>query len=191
VNIPGATNSTYPATTTGYYSAQVSLPTCSATSYSEHVTEYPLPNPVISFDGVTLSTQNHFVTYQWYRDMSPIAGAVGSSIIPTDTGSYEVRVTDSNGCQSVSPAYPLTTSLGVRNVKEQTIKVYPNPATSMVHIQSTQPLRAILLTVDGRNVLQQDNAQDIDISGLPGGVYTLMLYDKEGMMVQADKLLKE
>ena len=188
LNIAGATNSTYSAGVPGSYTCTISVPGCSTTSYAANVVEHPLPNPVISFDGVTMSTQTYFTSYQWYRDMTAIGGATTYSIMPTMSGSYEVQVTDTFGCHSVATAYPL--SLGVTNVNKTAIRIYPNPANAMVHIEADQPLNAVIYTVDGRSVLEQNNATDINVSNLASGAYTIMLYDQAGTMVKAEKLIK-
>jgi hypothetical protein len=39
--------------------------------------------------------------------------------------------------------------------------------------------------------MELPDASEIDISSLTGGVYTLMLYDRAGLMVKAEKLVKE
>ena len=192
VDITGATSDLYTASTPGDYSCTVSLPTCSTASIAVTVVEHPLPNPVITYDGVTMSTGNYYITYQWYKDLVAISGATAASITPAASGSYEVAVTDTNGCQSVSTAYNLTGSLGVQQTGiTGLIKIYPNPATSAVHVQSAQQLKAVICTIDGRRVMELPDASDIDISSLTGGVYTLMLYDRAGLMVKAEKLVKE
>jgi len=188
LNIAGATNSTYSAGVPGAYTCTISVPGCSTTSYAANVVEHPLPNPVIFFDGVTISTQTYFTSYQWYRNMTAIGGANTYSILPTMSGSYEVQVTDTFGCQSVATAYPL--SLSVTNVNKAAIRIYPNPAGAMVHIEADQPLNAVIYAIDGRNVLEQHNATDINVSSLASGAYTIMLYDQAGTMVKAEKLIK-
>ncbi len=195
VDILGATNSTYSAGATGDYSCVVNIPGgCTTAAIAVSVVEYPLPNPIVTFDGLTLSTGNFYVSYQWFRNYNPIAG-VGPSIIPENTGTYTVRVVDTNGCQSVATGYIVTRIadnriLGVNNVNTDDIQIFPNPAQNIVHVVSTTPLRAVINAIDGRKVLDVAEAKDIDISQLAEGVYMLLLFDAEGQMIKAEKLTK-
>ena len=45
--------------------------------------------------------------------------------------------------------------------------------------------------MDGRTVLEQADAQTLDISALTPGAYLLTLYDKDGQSVVVQKLVKE
>jgi hypothetical protein len=43
-------------------------------------------------------------SYQWYADGSPIFGASLDYLVPTETGTYTVEITDANGCTSNASA---------------------------------------------------------------------------------------
>ena len=197
VNIPGATGSVYTATTSGDYSCIVNIPGgCITAAVAVTVTELPLPDPIIYFDGNTLTTGNYYVLFQWYRNLVPLP-QTGSSMVPDQTGDYTVKVVDSNGCQSVSTAY-IVRSVG--NGRELSvngpssgsdISVYPNPAKGMLHIVSSTPLRAVLTALDGRKVATAEDTTEMDISTVAEGVYMLMLYDKDGQLVKVEKVVKE
>jgi len=190
-NIPGATSSTYDATTPGNYSCIIMAPACSAASMSVSVDVLPLPNPVIIHSGATLSVADTFVTYQWYKDLIAIYGATTHTYTPVATGSYEVRVTDSSGCQSVSSAYPLLSLTGVAQVSEQDIHVYPNPATETVFIQSPVPVNAMLYSIDGKLMQQSNNATTMNIAQYPAGLYNLLLYTGDGQLIKAQMVMKQ
>ncbi len=196
VDILGATNNTYSANTSGNYSCVVTITAggCSSSSSTITLVQYPLPNPIITFDGYTLNVQGYYTSYQWFRNFNPIAG-VGPSINPEQLGDYTVRVIDSNGCQSVSTGYIVTKIgsarvLGVGSVSAEDISIFPNPSQNIVHIVASQPLNAVIHAVDGRKVMEQNDATELNISQLANGVYTLMLYNKEGQMVKVEKLTK-
>jgi len=197
VAIPGATGPTYNATTPGNYSCQISIPgSCTVTTVAIPVTEYPLPNPIVVFDGTYFQTGSYYVTYQWYKNLVAIPGATTSSTACTGSGDYKVAVTDTNGCQSYSDVYVDTTcslsggTTSVPNVNKGEIKIYPNPAQTVVHIASAMQVRAIINSIDGRAIMNISAARDIDISGLADGIYMIMLYDDNGAMVKAEKLVK-
>ena len=194
INIPGATAGTYNANTGGSYSCIVSVASgaCVIGAVAVTVTELPLPNPVIIWDGLHLKTGTFFTTYQWYKNLAPISGATSWSIIPTDTGRYTVQVTDTNGCHSTAPEYPLhhVNPSGITTLTRGDIYIYPNPAENNVHIVATEKVRAIINTVDGRKLIDETDATDIDISNLANGIYLLQLYDKDGIMLKIEKLTK-
>ncbi len=195
-DISGATNDTYLATRTGNYTCTISVgSSCSLTASAVSVTQFPLPNPVIRFDGITLTTDQLFSRYEWFRNGRAIA-AVMPSLNPTDTGNYSVKVEDSNGCSSVSNIYfvgrignPRT--LGLAGGAAVSVDVYPNPAQDIVYISCPLPLTAILSTVDGRKIMQQQNAKDINIAPLAEGLYSLALYSTEGQLIKVVSLIKK
>ena len=198
IPIAGATNSTYNATITGTYGCTVTAVSggCFAISTLVPVYQNPLPNPLVTFDGKIFKTQDTFIYYQWFKNLVLIPGATTYKTPATTNGNYKVEVTDGNGCQSFSDIFVLTgwTStgggVGVPVVKKGEFRIFPNPAQTMVHIESADEVRAVISGIDGRMLIQQDAAKDIDITRLADGVYTIMLYDTNGQMVKAEKLVK-
>ncbi|MBC7554880.1 MAG: Ig-like domain-containing protein, partial [Taibaiella sp.] len=214
VDIPGATGNTLSAAHTGYYSCVITLTAggCSAASAWFYIIEFPLPNPVVVFDGTYLKTANYYSSYQWSRNSVAIAGANTNMVIPFGTADYTVTVMDTNGCQSVSTGYPFpngdtvhtdTTGTGtggggtgggttaVSNQHRTEINIYPNPARDKINITSAEALRLVISAVDGRRVMEIKDAKEVNISSLASGVYTLMLFNAEGQMLKAEKLIKE
>ena len=196
--IPGATGPTYNTALPGNYSVQITIPgSCTMTTLSVPVTEHPLPDPIVSYSGGYFHTAPYYVTYQWYKDLIPIGGATLDSTISLGAGNYKVQVTDTFGCQSYSDVYVFNGetggsggTTGVQNTYKGDIKIYPNPAQTMVHIDAAIQVRAVITSVDGRTVLNIDAARDINISSLADGIYMIMLYDTNGQMVKAEKLVK-
>ncbi len=194
-NISGATDNTYSAVATGDYSCVVTVSgSCTIGSNAVSVVQFPLPNPVVVYDGITLGTQNYYVTYQWFRNLVPVTG-IGPMLIPSDTGTYTVRVIDTNGCQSVSTGYIVTKVggtkvLGINKVTASDISIFPNPANDIVHIVSPEKLKAVISAADGRKIIEQENAVNINISSLAEGVYMLMLIDSDGQIIKVEKMLK-
>ena len=193
VLIPGATGPTYNTTIPGNYSCQITIPgSCTVTTLAAPVTEYPLPNPLVTFDGTYFRTGSFYVTYQWYMNLVAITGATDSFTVAIGSGDYKVAVTDTNGCQSYSDVYVYTggATTSIHNINKNEIKIYPNPAQTMVHVESATPVRAVINGIDGRSILNMPGAKDIDISSLADGVYMIMLYDDSGNVVKTEKLVK-
>jgi uncharacterized protein YjdB len=193
VVIPGAVSGTYDATVPGDYSVQITIVgACTMTSISLTVTEFPLPNPIVSYSAGMFSTGTWFVTYQWYKNLVAIPGATGYQTPSTGYGNYKVQVTDTNGCQSFSDAYVFTGSgsTGVQGVNKSDVKIYPNPAQTMVHVEAAIQVRAVISSIDGRMVMDVADAKDIDLSSIADGVYMIMIYDSNGDKIKIDKLVK-
>lgn len=190
--IPGATNSTYNATVAGSYYCRITSPAagCFVVTTSCPVTEMPLPNPVITFDGTTFHAQSYFLTYQWYKDLVAISGATSAATPAIGNGSYKVAVTDTNGCQSVSLAYPLTGWTGVADVNKPDVRIYPNPAKDIVHVEASVPCTVVITSVDGRVVVPATTAKDISLSGLANGLYMLSVYDAQQTLLKTTRLVR-
>ncbi|NDC42786.1 MAG: T9SS C-terminal target domain-containing protein, partial [Chitinophagia bacterium] len=137
------------------------------------------------------STANYFTAYQWYKGNALIPGATSWSTAIRDTGSYKVRVTDTNGCQSVSPALPVV-SLGVGNVLTAAdINIYPNPATDVLTIDAPVALNAQITTADGRVALSALTGNHINIASLAPGLYIITLTDTDGNRVHTARFVKQ
>ena len=192
--IPGATNGTYSAPNTGDYSCAITVSGvggCTVASNDVSVNEVPLPDPIVSQSGTLLRVQTFYTSYQWYKNLVSIPGATTHTIAHTGSGNYKVRVTDTNGCQSMSSSYVLnggTTVVG--NTSTHNINIFPNPAHSTVYIQSDVTVTAVITSMDGRVVIRKANATTVDIAALADGVYLLTLYDDTNTAVRLEKLVK-
>ena len=114
--IVGATSSTYGVTATGSYTVKVTNGGCSATSDAFVVTVYDLPTATLSGGGtacgsaiLTAGSDATNKSYAWYKNGVVQAGEVSSTYSATSTGSYTVKVTNSDtGCEKVSDAVSVT-----------------------------------------------------------------------------------
>jgi len=196
VAIAGATNNWFEATVPGNYQVIVGVPSgsCSVGSDTVTLTEFPLPNPIISYAGGWLSTQTYFTTYQWYENTILIPGATLYDLHAPSDGDFTVQVTDTNGCQSISDLYIVTGAipLSVSTIQggNEDISVYPNPTHALVYIKTNRKLKGVLTTLEGNMILMQENASQIDLSRYADGVYMLSLYDADGTAVKIVKLVK-
>jgi hypothetical protein len=196
--IGGATGSNYGASSKGTYKVIItSNAGCSVTSQSVYVDNFPLPNPSIIAYGNTLTTGT-FVTYQWNENGIPLTGSsyTKNTIVAPYNGSYTVTVTDGNGCINTSSAYVVTTAgpnpTGVGTVSgNSNISIYPNPASTLVHIEAPYKVNITLSAIDGRELIHRDNAKEIDITGLANGVYMITVYNSaDNTVVKVDRLVK-
>jgi hypothetical protein len=201
-DIASANSPSYTVADSGNYEVLLVVDSsCTAMSTPEQVIVFPTPMPfvVTTGNGYILNTTQVYTTYQWYWGTTPstlaqIPGETDFSLSATRSGYYAVGVTDFNNCSGMSAPLKITViSAGTGNVANpgNDIKIYPNPATSLVHISAHEKVNVTIAGLDGRMVLQQDATADIDISKLAAGMYIIRVSDSNGNLLKADKLIKE
>jgi hypothetical protein len=106
-------------------------------------------------------------------------------------GMYAVTVSDNNGCYGTSaPFYEEYLAVPALH-SSPAIKVFPNPAGSVLNIETAARVTARLTTADGKMLMEQYNASQLDMSKLSGGVYLLTIYDSEtGAKMHTEQITK-
>jgi Secretion system C-terminal sorting domain len=117
--IQGATLQSYTATSSGSYQVKImNAQNCPDLSDPVNVYNAAVPNASISSPSTNISAcPNTYITftassgfgytYQWYKNGNILAGSTGQSLL-CDSGSYTVRVTNAQGCSSISLPRTLT-----------------------------------------------------------------------------------
>ncbi len=186
--VTGATNSTYTASSQGTYSVRLSNGGCTAVVSS--VTVLAPPNPVISHGaGNTLYTGS-FASYQWYRNGTMIPGATNSVYVITTTGNFTVVVTDGNGCSVTSAEFVVSGTTGITTVSVDDIRLFPNPATSVITIEAPVRVNVSIMAADGKVIIRSNDATNVDVSNLANGMYMIMIYSQQNELLKADKFIK-
>src|ERR1019366_6989909 len=91
---------------------------------------------------------------------------------------YYVIVTDSNGCQGKSPLFHFDLRrLGINSLGNKEFRIYPNPASAKLYIESAGMVHAVISSIEGKKEIDQPDAKEIDISMLANGIYMITLYD--------------
>jgi hypothetical protein len=109
------------------------------------------------------------------------APALAKFVITNDTIGFEVQ--DSIPCD--------TCETFIRGVAaEKTLKVYPNPATNMLHIAGVKSLKSIsVYNTAGKELLFYTKPEaDIDVSCLKEGMYIINMLFMDGSR-KSDKLI--
>jgi len=103
-----------------------------------------------------------------------------------------VDVVNDSGCTARSAAFVVSdiVHLGVNSINTA-INVYPNPASSTVHIASPVKVNVYITALDGRKMLEQHDAADVDITSLANGVYLMRITDTNGKDLKMEKLVKQ
>lgn len=172
--------------TGGTISAKGANPCDTTAILSMTVEVLPAPAPIITQAGNTLST-GMFNSYQWLLNGAIITGETNGAYTPTVSGDYQVVVTGTNGCSDTSAIFAVAVS--VNNIPgAEKIQVYPNPAVNTLNINAPFDVNIAIFSIDGRLVMEQQNATQVDISSLPSGSYHIKLSDTEGRVVRIEKL---
>jgi uncharacterized protein YjdB len=154
-----------------------------------------LPVPAVNFVWATntFETGTWYVSYQWYHSVfGKLPGATLYKVAGAFNGNYSVEVTDTNGCTNRSTPVPYATWMGVGSMQGQPVySVFPNPATDVLFIDADQTVNAMISTIDGKVLLEEQNARKIDIAALPSGLYMLTLYNSDGIKVAVEKFTKQ
>jgi hypothetical protein len=182
------------ASLTGGYTVRVTNAVgCTAVSAPVPVEVYGKPQPVVSYNAVagTVTTTQPFVTYQWFYNNISMSGGTTRTIPATQIGAYRVEVIDTNGCTNTSTQFMLTgVGIGHGPAAAAGIRVYPNPSSGVVFIESARKVNAEVRDVSGRTVLLADDAREIDLSSYAEGMYMLYLRDDNGQLLKTDKITK-
>jgi len=128
--------------------------------------------------GVTISVPNEVGnTYQWYNwaTQAEIPGATSASFTPTVNGFYRVFVTNEAFNCTVESIIIQVTSVGIQQIAELPIRLYPNPTSTYLFIDEL-PNNTLISIYDaaGRlldNISNQSMLVKLDVSAYANGVY--------------------
>ena len=167
-----------------YFCTVTDMHGCIGVSDTVTVTELTPPvTPVIKRSVDTLKTVTA-ASWQWYRNGQPIPGATAGYLVLTQTGLYQVEITEINGCRAMSDPFDVQL-LALRDPARlvERFDVYPNPGDGLftVHmaLRRTQPLRLEVIDALGRVVYRvmepamRDLCTEIDLRAETPGLYFL------------------
>lgn len=177
-----------PDVTTTYYITVKNGP-CSATD-SVTIVVNPIPGkPTIAESGDSLMSSSS-TGNQWYKDGNLIPGAIFQYFMPSDVGSYQVRVTV-NGCSSEysEPYIILSNPL----LTHKTLTIYPNPTSGKVSIEYPEEdgvtYEVAVLNLVGNVIYSGKEIERLDLSNKLPGVYFIQVQSSRGDVVTKKILL--
>jgi hypothetical protein len=145
----------------------------------------PQPNVTISYTNswkTRLEADSGYQTYEWSNgDTDPV-------ITTRKTAAFSLTVTDEYGCVGVVSLYVISIPAGIEDEEKGIVKVYPNPATDQLNIESNDFLMGATVNIfdaTGRLVLTQtlkSRNQVLDISSVPAGHYSVVIQTDEPIL---------
>lgn len=200
VNIAGATDVNYNANKSGLYACTTTNLCGSATSGAVMVTINKNPTAAISAGGPTTFCAGGSVTlnvtpvagctYQWYKGGSVLLGATGLSYLATTSGNYKCNVTKvATGCYKMSNPIAVNVTCKSGNSDSQDIIVFPNPATDILHIEtSNENAKTVSVTdIVGQELMTIHSSNQIialQIMYLPAGSYFITILENNAVSTQ-------
>ncbi|WP_430816765.1 right-handed parallel beta-helix repeat-containing protein [Carboxylicivirga sp. RSCT41] len=157
-------------------------------------------NTTISRDGNTLTAEADNALYQWLEagttEGTPIPNETYRSFTPDLEGKYAVSVTQ-NGCTEISEAFDFslvpTSSPDIS--MENKFKVYPNPNSGLITIESIESINNFEVEVFnmlGRKIImERANSRSlvVNITEFPNGTYIVKITN-DGMSMH-DTIIKQ
>ena len=132
------------------------------------------------------------VSYRW----EPTTGidapySLHSTAMIFETSDYLLIATGGSGCNSDTAEVHIVITgeeppVGIDEVAGEGVRVYPNPAGDVIHIDGTDVQRVEVFTIEGRKVYEQNfhavsGTVDIPTDDLPAGVYGIRVGTVHGM----------
>jgi hypothetical protein len=189
----GWTDSSQIITSSGSYVVKVRTSDgCVSFSSPVSVTILPSPVPIITKTALMLGVTASFSTYQWVRNGVDIPGAIASTYPLSLKGYYKVRVTDINGCVGESTPIEVNDnglSIDNLNAKTDEIKIYPNPTSAKVFIESPISLDVEVKDAAGKSVLKAKDTKQVDLGKYADGIY-LFIITNNGELIKQQRVTK-
>ncbi len=133
---------------------------------------------------------------QWYMNGEPIAGATADVYYMQGGGIYMLEGITQEGCSGFSEEYVNTTSIQpmFSNQRDNAFNIYPNPAYDKFYLSINQIIKNPIISltdIQGRWILilrkgdlQPGEVHEMDISGLPAGIYNLRIQSDDNCYYQ-------
>ncbi len=185
----GSTSNTTTVTASGIYTLVATQGSC-VVQEAYNLQLIQLPTPTITANGNVLTCNQTGYSYQWFFNGIAIANANGQTFNPLVAGVYSVEIsngTGANACSATSANFNFT-PVGVDEIMESNVQLYPNPATHAVHIVSTTVIGPVKLINAIGQVLMEFNVTTnqftIDLQRFEAGVYFVQCHSSNHRFVK-------
>lgn len=176
-DIIGANAGSYVPTNSANYSITATNSSgCTVTSLPLSVNYYPLPvKPTFLINNNIFTTFVTGYNLQWYLNGSPISGATSSSFTATQSGTYLLCATDTNGCETCSdPLIYAATTLD--EIGQSGISIFPNPGNGTFFLKGLHPgdpAHVFIYNLMGQRIYSNRIYESKITCDLPTGIYQI------------------
>lgn len=180
-----------PTTTTTYWVTVTSTTDTAVTSVTVTV-NLPPEVPDITQNGYLLIS-SAVSGNQWFLNNIIIPGATSQTYTPVQIGTYQVQVTGTNGCSSMSDPVEVI-SIGLEeSTNISSVRFFPNPASDILIIDGNylinKEFEISVWDTNGKLLLSRKNTHNIDITCLKQGVFILRLQLDKGEILYSKLMI--
>lgn len=75
--------------------------------------------------------------------------------------------------------------------KGSDVQLFPNPATNVLNVTATEKVNVIIMSIDGKKLIEQKDAKHINVSNLVSGMYLIQVYGESNNLLKAEKFVKK
>lgn len=123
--------------------------------------------------------------YRWFRNQQLLSGIEyeGRSIVVNEEGIYSVQAS----IGTFSDTAQLVINSTSKSISAKEVKLYPNPSSGRVNIQSAVPILTYsVIDNSGRVILRESrNTSQVDLTALQQGVYQIHLISERGLVIKS------
>jgi len=140
-------------------------------------------------------TINDPTSWNWtFEGGTPASSTLQNPVVTYDTdGIYQVSLTCQNGAGSdaVTKTDYITVSVStsIEENRMEKLRIYPNPVRENLFIDSEREFHLKVISLIGRVMMSARNLNQVDVSGLPAGIYILHIEIDGKSLIK--KLIKE
>jgi hypothetical protein len=187
--IPPTGNTTYTVTGINAATACSNNATISITVNSLPTLNISSTNTLICVgETATITANSSASTYSWSN------GSSSSSIIVTPSVTTIYTITVSNGLCNSNSSYTQSVSVctSLNELKNNSIKIYPNPASAELTISSPIKFTDVKIVNSIGQIVQESKYNNtVSIAELSSGIYFLQLFNENGNLLKIAKFIKE
>lgn len=162
---------------------------CQSTgSFNIEVNETPVKPTILRMTSVILKVTQNYSTYQWRRYGIAISGANQSTYTVTQSGIYDVVVTNGTNCSNTSDPFGFGVTIGEEELSTNEIRVQPNPNNghfSLVHSMDISSIYSVkVVDMFGRMLMElplNDVRLEFDLSQVAQGTYMVVVETENGV----------
>ncbi len=153
------------------------------------LTVIQLPDVSITINGASLEATSGYNSYTWSSNGVEITGATDNILEPSEDGTYEVEVTDDNGCTNTAAIDFVINSTNEQSISTD-IALYPNPSDGnfTITLRDNTPRKMQVFDGYGKIVFQTNinsSNEQISLQGLAHGVYYVKIIEGDAYAVKS------